>query len=612
MKNLILFSFLVLLWGCQMNQLEEVMPDSDNVEQIQSPFKVESVNKNDLSSLGKILEKRIGFNVIESIQMREMSDFIFDSDASLRTTDTLNRRTYTIPFLEMGDRYSTFNLVMVADSADNVLDQYVLQYEFDSIQYQTFLETENLLTSGLTIKRFPFSSFFNDSNPGFLERCQGISDANGDPVVCDQFTLNSSSGGGGGGDSDGMGGTWTVPGGAGGGSYTTCTASVSYVRIVNCPAIDHPGNACTTPDSFSWVITFSCTEANQRKAPSYSLMECINCDIDDFGTPAFTPTKISTAIDRDLGGILTDFHLQYLSNNSTFANDFRAAILTDTEINVSAALFTISAGMNGAYNGNFNSSFGIAIEGLMIESDADFSNDIIIRLFQSYFDLKYAMLKQANPSWTPAKLYYETAKEAIHLALDGIGLIEGFGTPADLLNAGLYYLEGDRLNGNLSLLAATPVIGLFSTTVKGALRLKGVIPGTTRRITQVWAKNGNIILFGGTSLRKSMGLTDPTKHAHHILPLEHVNHPVVQKAAKAKNNPFHINEIDNGIAVGAWQNTTHPQYNQRVFAILENYKNEIPNATPEQAMVFLQGKMQELSQLIENNPTVKINDLIFR
>lgn len=86
----------------------------------------------------------------------------------------------------------------------------------------------------------------------------------------------------------------------------------------------------------------------------------------------------------------------------------------------------------------------------------------------------------------------------------------------------------------------------------------------------------------------------------------------MQKAAKAKNNPFHINEIDNGIAVGAWQNTTHPQYNQRVFAILENYKNEIPNATPEQAMVFLQGKMQELSQLIENNPTVKINDLIFR
>lgn len=109
-----------------------------------------------------------------------------------------------------------------------------------------------------------------------------------------------------------------------------------------------------------------------------------------------------------------------------------------------------------------------------------------------------------------------------------------------------------------------------------------------------------------------MGLTDPSKHAHHILPLEHANHPVIQKAAKGKDNPFHIQEIDNGVAVDAWQNTNHPAYNDRIKAILDNYNEINPNATPEQAIVFLQGKMQELSQLINNNPTVKLNDLIFR
>lgn len=171
---------------------------------------------------------------------------------------------------------------------------------------------------------------------------------------------------------------------------------------------------------------------------------------------------------------------------------------------------------------------------------------------------------------------------------------------------------GDRLNASLSLIAATPVIGWFSTTAKGALRLKGTIPGTTKRITQVWAKNGDEILFGGARLRTAMGLSDPTKHAHHILPLEHAKHPVIQKAAKAKNNPFHIQEIDNGVAVAAWQNTNHPQYNQRIFAILEGCKNSYPNATPEEAMSFLQDKMQSLKQLIEANPNVKLNDLSFK
>jgi hypothetical protein len=336
----------------------------------------------------------------------------------------------------------------------------------------------------------------------------------------------------------------------------------------------------------------------------------MNCDIDDFGTPAFTPTKISTAIDRDLGGILTDFHLQYLSNNPTFANDFRAAILTDLEIDVNAALFTISAGMNGAYYGNFNPNFGLAIEGLMIDSEADLSNDILIRLFQIYFEVKYAILSEENPSWTPAKLYYETAKEALHLSLDVAGLIPGFGEGADLLNAGLYFIEGDRLNGGLSLTAAIPFVGWYSTAAKGAVKFVGFLPGTTKKMSHVWGKVGNNIIFGGTSLRNVIQLTDPAKHAHHIIPLEHINHPVVQKAAQAEF-PFHINEFSNGIDVDKWQNTTHPNYNNRILEILNDYAEDFPNATPAEAKTFLEGEMEALFQLIRSNPSIKIDRLIF-
>lgn len=599
-----------LLAGCQLEILEPETSEREIQSQASGPYQVQQAKKSDLQQLGLKMNKRLGINIIQSAQSREISDFIFDLEASLLTQDSTARKTYTVPFLSKEDRYSTYNLVIVTDSLDQLLDQYVLAYEIDSAQYWDFVEHGDIIEAGTTIKRYAFSSFFNDSNPLFLERCQGITDENGDPVVCDQVTLDFSSGGGGGGS--GSGGVWITPGGDSGGSGgSSCTISVSYIRIVNCTAPDHPGASCPfNPDTFQWVITYSCTSADKRINKNFSGLECQNCDISDFGTPAFTPTKISTAINRDLGGILIDFHLWYLSENSAFASEFRSALLADATVDVDAALFTLAAEMNGALTGDFNSQFGLAIEDLMIESIADFSDPGILRIFQQYFDAKYAILRQNHPSWSKEKLFYETSKEAIHLALDAIGLIEGLGTPADLLNAGLYYLEGDRVNGNLSLVAATPVIGLFSTTVKGALRLKGVIPGTTKKITQVWAKDGSLIKFGGTRLRTAMGITDPLKHAHHILPLEHVNHPVVQKAAKVNGNPFHINELNNGLEVLANQNTTHSTYNNLFFMKLENFNRRYPNATSEQAYNFINQENAKARAAIQSLPANgKINDV---
>ncbi len=613
-----------LLAGCQLEILEPETSEPKIKSQASGPYQVQQAKKSDLQQLGLKMNKRLGINIIKSAQSREISDFIFDLEASLLTQDSTARKTYTVPFLSKEDRYNTYNLVIVTDSLDQLLDQYILAYEIDSAQYRDFVEHGDILEAGTTIKRYSFSSFFNDSNPLFLERCQGITDENGDPVVCDQVTLDFSSGGGGGGS--GSGGVWITPGGgssggdgsssgtggsSGGGSGTSCTWTITYTPrgVV--------GESRDVKLVYDVTVTISCGDdpyMRKNSSQDIGMMQCMDCEISDFdfGTPSFTPTKTSTAINRDLGGILTDFHLQYLSNNPTFANEFRSALLADATVDVDAALFTLAAEMNGALTGDFSSQFGFAIEDLMIESSADFSDPGILRIFQQYFDAKYAILRQNYPSWSKEKLFYETSKEAIHLALDAIGLIEGLGTPADLLNAGLYYLEGDRVNGNLSLVAATPVIGFFSTTVKGALRLKGVISGTSIRITQTWVKDGNLIKFGGTRLRIAMGITDPNKHAHHILPKELVDHPVVQKAARADGDPFHINELANGIEIAADRNTTHPAYNDQVLAILDRYLNGrgYADKTPEEVYNFLKGEMTRIRGIINANHTVKMHDLI--
>lgn len=95
--------------------------------------------------------------------------------------------------------------------------------------------------------------------------------------------------------------------------------------------------------------------------------------------------------------------------------------------------------------------------------------------------------------------------------------------------------------------------------------------------------------------------------------MEHANHPVIQKAAKAKNNPFHIGEENNGIEVLAIQNTNHPAYNARVFTMLEDYNKANPNATPEQAYLFLNLQISKIRSKIQLLPSGgKIKDVTWK
>lgn len=153
---LIFSSFTFFLGSCQMQPLDEILPETESVEQFQSPFQIESVDQSVLKELGQKASKRFGFDVIQSAQSRKDSDFLFDFESRLLTIGTLQRKTFTIPFLEMNDVYSTFNLVMVSDSINNIIDQYVLQYEFDN---------------GIAV-----SSWQNTSHPNYNNKIRGIFD----------------------------------------------------------------------------------------------------------------------------------------------------------------------------------------------------------------------------------------------------------------------------------------------------------------------------------------------------------------------------------------------------------------------------------------------------
>lgn len=64
--------------------------------------------------------------------------------------------------------------------------------------------------------------------------------------------------------------------------------------------------------------------------------------------------------------------------------------------------------------------------------------------------------------------------DAVHLGLDIAGFVPVIGTAADVLNAGLYALEGDYVNAGASLISSVPVVGdAFGAATKVAISTGG-------------------------------------------------------------------------------------------------------------------------------------------
>jgi hypothetical protein len=90
--------------------------------------------------------------------------------------------------------------------------------------------------------------------------------------------------------------------------------------------------------------------------------------------------------------------------------------------------------------------------------------------------------------------------EGIHTTLAVAGLVPGIGNVADILDAALYGLEGDKLGVGLSLISAIPALGLITGSLKigkqGAKAAK--IAKTQKQQTQIIEQTQDVIKrYGG-------------------------------------------------------------------------------------------------------------------
>ena len=241
-------------------------------------------------------------------------------------------------------------------------------------------------------------------------------------------------------------------------------------------------------------------------------------------------------------------------------------------------------------------------------------------LWNYAYSIERAKLKYHHPDWGSWRLDLEAAwnvsKEAIHLALDGIGLIPVVGEVADITSGFIYAMEGDWKNATLSVASAVPFVGWFA---QGAKHCQKVVNAGGNISKLLWeADNLGKVVFGNSRQLKRMIKPVTDFHAHHIIPWAHREHSIVQSATKVDGpNPWHMNEAGNGIGIHKNYHAgdspdAHPNYNAAIFQKLENIKNYFGgNFTPTQAYAELEKLRQATRTIITSNPTTHINDLSF-
>jgi hypothetical protein len=259
--------------------------------------------------------------------------------------------------------------------------------------------------------------------------------------------------------------------------------------------------------------------------------------------------------------------------------------------------------------------------------------------FTVAFSMEYALQKLdyqlANPGvaispWVDFKLRAEATwtviSTGVHLTLDIIGLLPVGGELADLANGAIYTLEGNGTDAALSYSAAIPGFGWTSTGAKYARKITTSLGAASNTVqlrfivdANGFVKFGPGVTEGRNQLRKVLS-TPSGYQAHHIIPWELRNHPVIQAAAKAGSNAaFHMNELLNGIslptAAGAGLPKhlgSHPQYSERVAQSLQNILDEVGgagNITPQIAISKLTSLIHDIDSRIRNSGAASINDV---
>lgn len=228
-------------------------------------------------------------------------------------------------------------------------------------------------------------------------------------------------------------------------------------------------------------------------------------------------------------------------------------------------------------------------------------------VYLQYLAAEMAVLRKEHPNWSDLKIYWNASRESLHWLLDLAGMVPVIGEIADLTNATIYSLNGDPLNATLSASSAIPFVGWFTTGNKYAIKAIDLSSKSKTVLKWIVKQDGNIIFGSRNQLRKVLGIVSSSQHAHHLIPWELANHPLVQKAAKSKD-AFHMNEFVNGFplpSIGHFNE--HNLYNQKIGEKLDLINSQSP--TNDIAFQNLTAFIDDLRQLIRNNPSMNIGQI---
>lgn len=219
------------------------------------------------------------------------------------------------------------------------------------------------------------------------------------------------------------------------------------------------------------------------------------------------------------------------------------------------------------------------------------------------------------PDWPPLKKLLESWKEnyseKVHLGLDLIGLVPVLGEVADLTNGLIYSLEGDGINAVLSLGAAIPFAGWFFTGAKYAEKVITGYSGYRYTLKFIVDEATDLIKFGDRAQLRRAIQSPPGHQAHHMIPWDMNDNPLIQKAAKGSHDVvYHPNHVNNGISLPLSRHSgPHDDYSNWIESRLNDWNLANPDATPDEAATALTQWQQRLWNQISDS-VEHINDIV--
>uniref|UniRef100_UPI00286C9C5E AHH domain-containing protein n=1 Tax=Flavobacterium sp. TaxID=239 RepID=UPI00286C9C5E len=210
------------------------------------------------------------------------------------------------------------------------------------------------------------------------------------------------------------------------------------------------------------------------------------------------------------------------------------------------------------------------------------------------------------------KIYLEASLETLHLMGDILGMAPGIGAIFDVTNGALYVASGDYMNGVISLTAAAPFAGDWTTVARITKRVY-ILSNSKRVILKAYKLANGVIVFSNRSqLRKVLGIVNNAIHAHHVIPYGLSSEPLVQLAARFSSQAkkaFHINDIANGIPIPKdFHLNGHSIYSAKIKARMQILYGDA-NGNMELAYDLLTNYMDDVRDIIAANPNMTLGQI---